>query len=319
MENKISSNSMQANQKDSIITDNLYIILSDCIEGMKKLPDEKVHLVITDPPYFIDGMDNEWSHADLADKAAKGNVIKGLPVGMKFDPQQGVDFQKFMAEISKEIFRVLKPGGFFICFSQARLYHRLGIAVEDAGFEIRDMLGWKYEGQAKAFSQDHFVRKSNKLTEKEKEAIISKLGGRKTPQLKPQIEPMVLAQKPKCGTFIDNWMKYETGLIDTNASLDGHFPGNIMEVSKPSKKEKGDYNSHLTVKPVVLIKHLIELFSIEGQIILDPFMGSGTTAVAASHKNRKCIGYEKDISHFKIIKQRLENNEQNRKDIQNQK
>jgi len=130
-------------------------------------------------------------------------VIGGLPVGMKFDPRQGKRLQEFMSVVAEKLFRVLKPGGFFLCFSQGRLYHRMVVAIEEAGFEIRDMLIWKKVGQAKAFSQDHFVRKM-KISEKEKEIILNSLANRKTPQLKSESEPIVLAQKPKEGTFIDN-------------------------------------------------------------------------------------------------------------------
>ncbi len=73
----------------------------------------------------------------------------------------------------------------------------MAMSFDVAGFEIRDMLAWKYEGQAKAFSQDHFIKKDKNLSEEEKEVLLQELKDMKTPQLKPQIEPMVLAQKPK--------------------------------------------------------------------------------------------------------------------------
>ncbi|CAG8471928.1 14318_t:CDS:2 [Cetraspora pellucida] len=70
----------------------------------------------------------------------KAKVIGGLPVGMKFDPQQGKRLQEFMSVVAQKLLRVLKPGGFFLCFSQGRLYHRTVVAIEEAGFEIRDMI-----------------------------------------------------------------------------------------------------------------------------------------------------------------------------------
>lgn len=280
------------------------IILADALDYLRKIPDNSIHLCVTDPPYFIDQLDEKWNKTKVDQSVARAGVIGGLPVGMKFDPQQGRRFQEFMHDISLEVFRILKPGAFYVCFSQARLYHRLGVAVEDAGFEIRDMLGWKYEGQAKAFSQDHFVRKM-KISQEEKDALIERLGGRKTPQLKPQIEPMVLGQKPKMGTFIENWLQHETGLVDTSVSLDGKFPGNIMEVSKPNKAEKGEGNDHPTVKPVRLISHLIELFSKPGQIVLDPFLGSGSHGIAAVSQGRDFIGIEKNQHYFDIATERI--------------
>lgn len=281
----------------------------DALEHLKMLPDNSIHLCLTDPPYFIDGLGDEWDGDKVSKSQSKAGVIGGLPVGMKFDPEQGRKFQDFMHDISKEIYRVLVPGAFYVSFSQARLYHRLAVAVEDAGFEIRDMLAWKYEGQAKAFSQDHFVRKM-KITDDEKARIIADLGGRKTPQLKPQMEPMTLAQKPRDGTFVDNWLKWRTGLVDVTQSLDGMFPGNIMDVKKPTKAEKGDGNSHPTVKPVGLIAHIIQLLSTPGQTVLDPFLGSGSHGIAAISTGREFIGIERNPDYFNIASNRISNSSQ---------
>ena len=280
------------------------LITGDALTTLKGIPDASVHLCVTDPPYFIDGLGDEWDGDKVSASQARAGVIGGLPVGMKFDPEQGKKFQQFMHEISVEIHRILVPGAFYVCFSQARLYHRLGIAVEDAGFEMRDMLAWKYEGQAKAFSQDHFVRKM-KIPDAEKARIIADLGGRKTPQLKPCMEPMTLAQKPREGTFVDNWLKHRTGLIDVTPSLDGKFPGNIMEVKKPSRDEKGEDNDHMSVKPVTLIGHIIEIFSIPGQVVVDPFVGSGSHGVAAIQKGRDFIGIERDPHYIDIASKRI--------------
>ena len=288
-----------------IKTDRYTLYLDDCRNVLKQLNDNSVDLIITDPPYFIDGMGNDWNKENLSKKVKKAKVVGGLPVGMKFDVEQGKKLQEFMEPICNEFMRILKPGGFCIIFSQARLYHRMAIATENAGFEIRDMLGWKYEGQAKAFSLNHFVKKMKNLTEEEQNQIIKEMDGWKTPQLKPQIEPMVMAQKPKEGTFIENWIKYNVGLVNTTESLDEMFPGNIMEVSKKERDEKIE---HLTVKPVKLISHLVKLFSKENQIVLDAFMGSGSHGVASLQNNRKFIGIEIDKDYFEIAKNRIEKN-----------
>lgn len=62
------------------------------------------------------------------------------------------------------------------------------MSLDLVGFEIRDMLAWKYEGQAKAFSQIHFIKKDKNLTQEQKESLIKELESYKTSQLKPQIE-----------------------------------------------------------------------------------------------------------------------------------
>ena len=272
----------------------------DSLKKLKNIKSNSVDCVITDPPYFLDGLGNDWDLDVLDKKTGKAKVIQSLPVGMKFDPKQGVELQKFMEDISKEAYRILKPGGFYLSFSQGRLYHRMAIAIENCGFEIRDMLVWKREGQAKAFSQNHFVKKMD-IPEEEKEKIINELNNRKTPQLKSQSEPIVLAQKPKEGTFIDNWMKYQIGLVDTTISLDGKFPGTVMEV----EKEKNKAIKHYTVKPVILMEHLIKLFSPEGAIICDPFLGSGSTAIACINTNRKFIGCELNKTYYDAAKNRI--------------
>ena len=278
----------------------------DCLEGLKKIPDNSIDIIITDPPYFIDGMDSGWNDSRLKDKTLKAKVVGGLPVGMKFDRRQGYNLQKFLEPICNEFIRVLKPGAFCIVFSQGRLYHRTAMALDLAGFEIRDLLCWKYEGQAKAFSQNHFIKKDKKMTQKEKESLIKELEGMKTPQLKPQIEPMVLAQKPREGTFIENWKKYKVGLLNTKESLDGMFPGTVMEISKRIRnKENGGKINHMTVKPISLIAHIIKLFTKEHQVVLDPFLGSGSHIIAAIKTKRKYIGFEIEKKYFQLALKRI--------------
>ena len=97
------------------------LIKGDALSTLKTLPDNSVHLCVTDPPYFIDGLGDEWDGEKVADSQAKAGVIGGLPVGMKFDPEQGKKFEAFMRDISVEMYRILVPGAFYISFTHARL------------------------------------------------------------------------------------------------------------------------------------------------------------------------------------------------------
>lgn len=285
-----------------------HILNQDCRKAFKDLKDSSIDFIVTDPPYFIDGMGSEWNDTNLQKKASKSGVIGSLPVGMKFDRMQGVRLQEFMQPLCEEFFRVLKPGGFCVVFSQARLYHRMAMPLDLAGFEIRDMLAWKYEGQAKAFSQVHFIKKDKTLSKEQKERLIAEMQDLKTPQLKPQIEPMVLAQKPRIGTFVENYQAYKLGLINSKESLDGKFPGNVMEISKHIRdNESGEKIAHLTRKPVALISHLIKLFTQKGQVVLDPFLGSGSSALAALQNERKFIGFEIEKKYCDMALQRIQN------------
>jgi site-specific DNA-methyltransferase (adenine-specific) len=298
------------------------IILGDCIEMMKKFPDNSIDMVCTDPPYFLDGLGNDWDKNKIDNKGSSSRV-GNLPKGMKFDRNQSIKFNEFYTKISKEVYRILKPGGAFLSFSSPRLYHSMAMAIETAGFEIRDMLGWIYtQAQVKAFSQDHIIDNDKNKTEEEKKRLKELCNNWKTPQLKPAIEPICFAVKPIEGRYIDNFDKYGTGLMNTSEETkvgEGYFPSNIVTsenidetmdkvflVGKPSKKEKGEYNTHLSVKPVSLIEHLIKLFSKKDAIILDPFMGSGTTAVACVLSERKYIGFDINEEYIEISNKRIE-------------
>ena len=279
------------------------IILGDCLEKLKEFQKNTIDLIITDPPYFLDGLGDDWNKETIQKKRNKANIIGGLPVGMKFDPNKGKEFQKFYSEVSRLLYKVLKPGGYFLSFSQPRLFHRMAVAVEDAGFEIRDQYVWHYtkKTQMKAFSMNHFIDKKN-ISESEKKNLKKKLMSRKTPQLRPQFESILLAQKPKEGTFIENWLEWETGLIDTSILLNSQTPSTVMSVEKPVKEI---YNCHLTVKPVRLIEYLVNIFSKKNQIILDCFLGSGTTAIACKNTGRNYIGIENNREYIKIAEKRL--------------
>ena len=281
------------------------IILGDCRTALAEVADKSVHMVLTDPPYFLDGLDDGWRKGGGGTPMATGSV-GGLPVGMKFDPKQGRALQVFLEEVAGQWMRVLVPGGFALCFSQPRLAHRVAVGMEEAGFEIRDLIVWNFtqRAQFKAFSQDHFVRRMA-VSEAEKKRLIRSMGGRKTPQLRPQHESIILAQKPREGTFVENWEKYRVGLMDSTKALHDRTPANVMTCEKPAQEERSSAGGHLTPKPVELLRHLIELFTLPGQTVLDSFLGSGSTAVAALGTGRSCIGVEINPEYAAIARQRI--------------
>ena len=88
--------------------------LGDCLEVMRTMPDCSVDAVVTDPPYGLSFMGKAWDY--------------DLP---------GVD-------VWREALRALKPGGHLLAFAGTRTQHRMAVAIEDAGFEIRDMIAWVY-------------------------------------------------------------------------------------------------------------------------------------------------------------------------------
>ena len=146
------------------------IICADTLKLLPKIDESSIDVVLTDPPYFLDKLDNNWNHEEVSNQNNQ-YTIKSLPAGMKFDRGQGKRFYAWYLDISKEVFRILKPGGFFFSFSSPRLYHRMASAIDDAGFEIRDAFMWLYtQNQAKAMGVDHFIKKMD-IDEKAKEKI----------------------------------------------------------------------------------------------------------------------------------------------------
>lgn len=295
------------------------IICADTIELLPQIESNSIDVVLTDPPYFLDKLDNHWDHKKVSNQDNQ-YTIKSLPAGMKFDREQGKRFYSWYFEVSKEIFRVLKPGGFFFSFSSPRLYHRMASAIDDAGFEIRDAFMWLYtQNQVKAMGVDHFIKKMN-INEKEKEKIKEKLNGWKTPQIKSCFEPIAMAQKSADQTYLNNMLKHEVGLLNTNMKIGNNmYPANVFTVDsinglidktfllpKPTKKEKGKYNDHKTVKPLAICEYLIKLSAFsKNAVILDPFVGSGTTAVAAKRLGKNYIGVDLNEKYVKIAERRL--------------
>lgn len=307
-------------EDDDENNENIIILNNDCMIELDKLEDNSIDCVITDPPYFIDKLDNKWSSTDV-NNDVKNSHIKHLPKGMKFDKSQVKNLYDYYLELSKLLFKKMKPGGYFLSFSSPRLYHAIAMSCEIAGFEIRDMINWTYtQSMPKGMSVTHIIEKM-KITEEEKQKLIEEYKDYKTPQIRSCFEPICVAMKPIGKlTFIQNEIDFKTGLLDFSQKVgidNDRVPANIITteefndsydknflVSKPSKGEKGENNTHITVKPITLIEHLIKLFSKKDALVVDPFLGSGTTALACKNTGRKCIGIELNKEYYEICLER---------------
>ena len=241
---------------------------------------------------------------------------------MKFDKKQVKKLYEYYLELSKLLFNKMKPGAYFLSFSSPRLYHSIAMACEIAGFEIRDMINWTYtQAMPKGMSMTHIIKKMKDLTDEQKNKLIEEYKDFKTPQVRSCFEPICVAMKPMGTTFMKNELNFKTGMIDFSQKVGisrDRTPANIITteeynesydknflVSKPTKKEKGANNTHITVKPIALMEHLVKLFSKENALVLDPFVGSGTTAIACKNTNRKCIGCEINTEYYNIALERV--------------
>ena len=133
---------------------------------MRTMPDASVDAVVTDPPYGLSFMGKRWDYD-----------VPGV-------------------EIWEQCLRVLKPGGYLLAFAGTRTQHRMAVRIEDAGFEIRDMIAWMY---GSGFPKSHNLQDDRQ--------------GWGT-ALKPAMEPITMARKPFKGTVADNVQAYGTGAIN---------------------------------------------------------------------------------------------------------
>lgn len=348
------------------------LILGDCLEKMKDLPDNCIDSIVTDCPYGISFMNKKW------------------------------DYDIPSIEIWEECLRILKPGGHLLSFGGSRTFHRIAVNIEDAGFEVRDTIMWVY---GKAFPKSTNIGRA--LDKRNIENDLHYLGT----ALKPAHEPIIMARKPFKGTLVDNVLTYGTGALNidgcrvssdedfsnvkpmdvtklntkrndeteeearlrkklgsqsveeameklkslgrwpanfihdgsdvilegfpdtassssSNKNKDGgDFPDNTIKLglkkiqrngfddsgsaaryfycAKASKKDREENNTHPTVKPTELMRYLCRLITPKNGIVLDPFMGSGSTGKAALLEGFSFIGIEMDEDYYKIATGRV--------------
>ena len=282
---------MQHYALDSIVTTN-------GIEAIKELAQDSVHLILSDIPYGI-GVD-EWdvlhsnsNSAFLGTSPAQlraGEVFRrrGKPLNgwSEADRRIPLEYQNWCGTFAGHWLRVLKPGGSAIVFAGRRLAHRCIVAFEDAGFTLKDILAWLRESaphRAQRISEV-FKRRGDDQAERQWQ-------GWRVGNLRPTFEPILWFVKPyPIGTTIaDNVLTNEVGAFNETAFVRYEaVPDNVLRSG--FSRNEGGY--HLTQKPVRLLEALIELTTLQGHVVVDPFCGSGSTAVAAQNVGRRYLGFE---------------------------
>ena len=192
---------------------------SDCIAAMRTMPDASIDAIVTDPPYELGFMGKVWDASGIA-----------------YDPL-----------LWTEALRVLKPGGHLLAFGATRTYHRMAVAIEDAGFEIRDSIHWIYgSGFPKSLDVSKAIDKaagaerevlrektyqptdgggySGNLNTSKPRSESSEITAPATPEaakwqgwgtaLKPAHEPIIVARKPLDGTVAANVLAHGTGALN---------------------------------------------------------------------------------------------------------
>ena len=376
------------------------LLLGNCLEKLAEMPDCSIDAIVTDPPYGLSFMGKKW------------------------------DYDVPGEDIWRECLRVLKPGGHLLAFAGTRTQHRMAVRIEDAGFEIRDMIAWVYGSGfpksmdvSKAIDKAAGAQGSRGPMKRGGERLARLEDGKRdgegrwgdeagrdpftylpaTPEaqqwagwgtaLKPALEPITVARKPFKGTVAANVLAHGTGGInvdgcrvgtgeDTGRSRSGannlfsglgpqdsaahdlgRWPANLIHdgsdevvglfpeskgqqgaisgkepsgktnavygeyqqrneseprndagsaarffyCAKTSKRERGEGNNHPTVKPIALMRYLCRLVTPPSGTVLDPFMGSGSTGIAAGAERFNFVGIELDPDYFAIAQQRITN------------
>tara|TARA_R110000772_G_scaffold181707_2_gene293023 strand:- start:3420 stop:4967 length:1548 start_codon:yes stop_codon:yes gene_type:complete len=346
----------QEDQEPKIVESDLdfRLLKGNCLDTLKELPDNSIDSIVTDPPYELGFMGKSWDSTGIA----------------------------YSVELWSECLRVLKHGGHLVAFSGSRTVFPMGVALAEAGFEVRDMISWIYTS---GFPKSLDIHKQTHKDEHRGWGTA----------LKPAQEPAVLARKPidsDCSTVAENVLKWGTGAINIDAGRfaygdDCHFgdtselkqqpprknkahghknignntmqkntseilhaqvselgrwPANVYQCKKPARSEKEQgldhltgktgaeatqreegsdglnspragagrtaedvKNFHPTVKPLKLMRWLCRLLTPQGGTVLDPFLGSGTTAVSAILEGFNAVGCEMTDDYYPIIQGRV--------------
>lgn len=284
------------------------ILLGDCRDYLGQIEQNSIHLFLSDIPYGInvdewDVLHNNTNSALLGQSPAQrgkpGFKTRGKPINgwNNADKQIGKEYQTWVYGWSKSLHPIMKEGASLFVFGGRRTMHRVINAFEDSGFLLRDILAWKKD------NAHHRAQKlSNVLKQRGLDSEAEKWEGWRLGNLAPIYEPIAWFFKPYEHTITDNVLINEVGAMNVdNNMINGSRPTNVLEFGF-SKDEK---KIHETQKPVSLMQYLIKLTTKEGQIVLDPFIGSGTTAIAARSLNRKFIGVEIIDKYWRGANKRL--------------
>lgn len=219
--------------------------------------------------------------------------------------------------------RVLKPGGWLAAFSSTRTYHRMASAVEDAGFVVQDMIAFMYgtgrpSGAARlrpAHEPVLLASKGHAVLQIQRAGIPAEesrpVFQRGAPQTSKIFGSGYYATQRASGfTNLPRWptnaaLHHEIDCQDPSCPVEHLGPAaKLFYTSKASPAERKG-NPHPTPKPLSIMEWLVNLTTVPGDTVLDPFMGSGTTGVAATKLGRDFIGCELDKAFAETARRRI--------------
>lgn len=286
------------------------IVCADSIEYVKQLPSDSVDMILSDIPYGIgledwDVLHGNTNSAYMGQSAAQqraGAIFKRRrkPINgwSSADRNIPLEYYQWCSSWASEWLRVLKPGGAAMVFAGRRLAARCVVALEDAGFNLRDLLAWRRtRGVLRAQRLSVVFQRRGELAE------AAAWRGWRVGNLRPTFEPVIWCFKPYRVTIADNVLDHGVGAWNLER-FEAHTGGvdNVIEAGFDS----GEAGLVEAQKPVKLMRALMELCTRPGSLILDPFAGSGSTAVAAQQTGRRCLAIERDPKLCELAKRRLQ-------------
>jgi site-specific DNA-methyltransferase (adenine-specific) len=284
---------------------------ADSMEAVASLPPDSVHLFLSDIPYGIGAEEWDVLHRNTnsaylgsspAQKKAgalfkrRGKPINGWSEADKAIPREYYDWCMTWAPAW---LAALKPGGSAIVFAGRRLSHRCIAALEDAGFSFKDMLAWERR------RAPHRAQRLSAVYERRQDAASSsKWEGWRLGNLQPTFEPVLWFQKPyrTGGTIADNVLQHQVGAFNQTGFERYNGTAENILVRADASETLG---LHPTQKPTRVLESLIELTTLPGQLVVDPFCGSGSTLVAAKNLRRRYLGFDCDPLYVETTRQRL--------------
>ncbi len=241
------------------------IINGDCLVELKKIPDKTFDLVFADPPYNL----------QLKNKLTRPDSSEVNAVDDKWDQFESFEkYDEFTISWLKECKRILKKNGALWVIGSYHNIFRLGTAIQNLGFWILNDVVWNKNNPMPNFRGTRFTNAH---------------------------ETLIWASKNQKSKYTFNYQSLKC----LNDDLQMRSNWNLPICSGSERLKKNGKKVHSTQKPESLLHRILLASSNRGDYILDPFLGSGTTAVVAKKLGRICFGIEKENKYFNAAKQRL--------------
>ncbi len=250
------------------MTKNYRLYCADCFETLKNIPDNTFDMVFADPPYMLSNGGITCQNGQVV-SVNKGDWDKSK--GLKED----FEFHKQWLEACK---RVLKPNGTLWVSGTYHSIYACGFAMQLLGYHILNDISWFKPNASPNMSCRYFTASH---------------------------ETLIWARKDKNSKHVFNYDKMKNGdfpkdfLKKPNTQM-----RSVWAIGTPTKSEK-IYGKHPTQKPLELLERIVLASTNEGDLILDPFMGSGTTGVAAIKWGRKFVGIDKEQEYIDLANKRI--------------